>query len=381
MKTNGLKTNENAKSSKQKRIMVGAFVVAAVITFGATFAWLSSKDAVTNKLTANAENQVVITEDFNPPSNWVPGSEVEKRVSVTNTGSIDAAVQITLQQRIELHSTEDVDFNPDNIADYVSLDLNDPLIQALKAGGQLITLDEENGTYKQSATATDLVGTDYVPTKTGIYLFRRNGTIESDVIDENIDKYVGFYYVASENGIGSYYELSAVKNDDKTFTIKAKKDVVDDVAAAASEETTATKNDYLTFDYSNVTSDNVIDAKYCTHKGDGDSHADGDDIIIHINLNSDWATYWTFNAKDNEFYYRKVLKAGASSERLIKSMTLDEESVGNYDRFEYYLTVLSDSRQIIDEIKGEDSVKTIVGNDTWNWVGTISDNAIAWAAD
>jgi hypothetical protein len=156
--------------------------------------------------------------------------------------------------------------------------------------------------------------------------------------------------------------------------------VVDDVAAAASEETTTTKNESLTFDYTKV-SNNVIDAKYCTHKGDGDSHADGDDIIIHINLNSDWATYWTFNAKDNEFYYRKVLKAGASSERLIKSMTLDEESVGNYDRFEYYLTVLSDSRQIIDEIKGEDSVKTIVGNDTWNWVGTISDNAIAWAAD
>jgi alternate signal-mediated exported protein len=378
MKTNGLKTNENAKSSKQKRIMVGAFVVAAVITFGATFAWLSSKDAVTNKLTANAENQVVITEEFNPPSNWVPGSEVKKKVSVTNTGSIDAAVQITLQQRIELHSTEDVDFNSDNIANYVSLDLNDPLIQALKAGGQLITLeyDRDSKTYNQSATSTDLVGTDYVPTKTGIYLFRRNGTIESDVIDENIDKYVGFYYVASENGIGSYYELSAVKNEDGVFTIKAKQDVVDDVAAAATEETTTTKNESLTFDYTKV-SNNVIDAKYCT---DVNNHKDGDDIIIHINLDSDWETYWTFNATDKEFYYKKVLKAGASSERLIKSMTLDEESVGNYDRFEYYLTVLSDSRQIIDEIENDKKVRTIVGNDTWNWVGTISDNAIAWDA-
>ncbi|MEE3403872.1 MAG: hypothetical protein VZR73_07295, partial [Acutalibacteraceae bacterium] len=55
-----------------------------------TFAWFTSKDEVTNRLSANADYGVKIVESFAPPMNWLPGQEVNKDVYATNTGSIPA---------------------------------------------------------------------------------------------------------------------------------------------------------------------------------------------------------------------------------------------------------------------------------------------------
>lgn len=86
-KQNGKKTN------KEKRVLIGALCVAAVMIAGSTFAWFTSKDEVTNRLSANADYNVSIVESFTPPKNWIPGQEIEKEVYATNTGNIGAFVE------------------------------------------------------------------------------------------------------------------------------------------------------------------------------------------------------------------------------------------------------------------------------------------------
>ncbi|MBR1393054.1 MAG: BsaA family SipW-dependent biofilm matrix protein, partial [Ruminococcus sp.] len=89
-------TNAKNRSSKDKRILIASLLVAATILAGSTFAWFTSKDEVTNRLTAAADYGVSIVEDFTPPEDWLPGQEINKDVSIVNTGNIDAYVRVAI---------------------------------------------------------------------------------------------------------------------------------------------------------------------------------------------------------------------------------------------------------------------------------------------
>lgn len=68
-------TQKKKKSAKQKRVLIGSVVVAVAIVAGSTFAWFSSKDEVTNRLTASADYNVSIVEDFQPPRRLAPRTD------------------------------------------------------------------------------------------------------------------------------------------------------------------------------------------------------------------------------------------------------------------------------------------------------------------
>jgi len=89
--------NNNKKTSKEKRVLIGALCVAAVMVAGSTFAWFTSKDEVTNRLSASAEYNVAVAETFQPPENWVPGQEINKDAAAVNTGNVDAFVRMWLE--------------------------------------------------------------------------------------------------------------------------------------------------------------------------------------------------------------------------------------------------------------------------------------------
>ena len=57
---------KKTKTSKEKRVLIASLVVAAVMVGGSTFAWFASKDEVTNRLSAKAEYNTSIVEDFTP---------------------------------------------------------------------------------------------------------------------------------------------------------------------------------------------------------------------------------------------------------------------------------------------------------------------------
>ena len=95
-------TQKKKKSAKEKRVLIGAVVVAAAIVAGSTFAWFASKDEVTNRLSASANYNVSIVEDFQPPVDWIPGQTVNKDVAAVNTGSVDAFVRMWLDGQMRL---------------------------------------------------------------------------------------------------------------------------------------------------------------------------------------------------------------------------------------------------------------------------------------
>lgn len=95
-------TTEKKQSAKQKKILVASILLAATITAGSTFAWFTSKDEVTNRLSASAEYGVAIAESFQPPENWVPGQEINKDASAVNTGNVDAFVRMWLTGSMRL---------------------------------------------------------------------------------------------------------------------------------------------------------------------------------------------------------------------------------------------------------------------------------------
>ena len=95
-KKNGKKTN------KEKRVLISALCVAAVMIAGSTFAWFTSKDEVTNRLSASAEYNVAVAETFQPPENWVPGQEINKDAAAVNTGNVDAFARMWLTGSMRL---------------------------------------------------------------------------------------------------------------------------------------------------------------------------------------------------------------------------------------------------------------------------------------
>jgi len=86
-----------SKSKRRGRVFRASCILAALIIAGSSFAWFTSKDEVTNRLSASANYGVSIVEDFQPPKNWVPGQEINKDVGAVNTGNVDAFVRMWLE--------------------------------------------------------------------------------------------------------------------------------------------------------------------------------------------------------------------------------------------------------------------------------------------
>ena len=91
-----------SKSKKRRRVLGASCILAALIIAGSSFAWFTSKDEVTNRLTANADYDVSIVESFAPPKNFLPGQEVNKDVYATNTGTIGAFVKETVSTKLSI---------------------------------------------------------------------------------------------------------------------------------------------------------------------------------------------------------------------------------------------------------------------------------------
>jgi len=89
-----------SKSKRRRKVLGASCILAALIIAGSSFAWFTSKDEVTNRLTATADYGVSIVEDFVPPKAMTPGQTVNKDMSVVNTGSIDSVVRVSLANAI-----------------------------------------------------------------------------------------------------------------------------------------------------------------------------------------------------------------------------------------------------------------------------------------
>ena len=84
---------------KNKKI-AGVAGLAAIMVIGGTFAYFNQTMTVTNPFDTG-KYDTNVTEDFKPEdgNNWEPGAEVNKDVTVKNTGDYDVLVRVKLTEK------------------------------------------------------------------------------------------------------------------------------------------------------------------------------------------------------------------------------------------------------------------------------------------
>ena len=407
-------TTRKKKSSREKRVLIASVIVAATIVAGSTFAWFTSKDEVTNRLTAKADYGVSITEDFTPPEDWTPGQEINKDVSAVNTGNIDAYMGMKLSYALKGKA---VDPNGVAIATPVpvnavkidtSANANKDFRETYQTGelvvlaGNAVTADSTKINVDGTAQAANdekadaefrdgavLVNSkDFTPTDAGLYIFRR----QIEDMNSTTPKYSfsGYYFDGTD-----YYKLNTVIDNDGNVTA----DIVDlqgvTVSVPTVDQIKAVKlaaiKDLPAISAQNTTA--VLDANTKTIKltyggADGNTSTEKDNIIIDIKLDDEYATNWTYlndsgdNVSKTEngwFYYNDKIAAGATTEKLVDSVKLDETvKSGAYTELTFDLTAALTSVQVEKKEDGtygdttaktlnaNASVATADGKPTWN---------------
>ena len=75
-----------------KKLLLALVLVALVGIVGATYAYFTSSTKLTNEFTTGTYSTSV-TEEFVSPDNWTPGTTTQKKVNVTNNGSVEVAIR------------------------------------------------------------------------------------------------------------------------------------------------------------------------------------------------------------------------------------------------------------------------------------------------
>ncbi len=443
--------NKKERSSKEKRVLIASLIIAAVMIGGSTFAWFTSKDEVTNRLSASSDYGVAITEDFTPTEDWTPGQEINKDVSAVNTGNVDAFVRLGLLNdaamkvkgtgvapaAFDASNTDLVELkkqastaNTTEGGNAVSNNANE--VTLLQAGGTLVIAagqavspsdawNVRSGDDGVNSATPDYSGSGQFdpavtktvsdPTKTyaekygsGVYIFQR--TIYET--DGNATKYSGYYYDADH---GKFYALetqpgtvylpdgSVTVTEDANGVVTAS--VGEAVKLAATKAVTISNSGSTPAfsiawmkDDTTAAAANKSDAKIIrlTYVGDDDASADKalDDIIIDINLADDWKENWTYKAATSDkidgtndigyFFYNKILASGATTEKLVDSVTLNKAVTQDaYKELVYDLTVVLDSVQVTpDEAKTNESMVTGVNDSSWGATAAYDGTDVSW---
>lgn len=391
-------------NKKDRRILVGAIAVAGVTVAGSTFAWFTSKDEVTNRLSAKAEYNTSIVEDFQPPYEWVPGQTVNKDVSIVNTGNVDALVGVQLSGKLSLVRTaagtavtSAATALPDGITTAANYDaVNDttktyalelsknavaPVAQnntsgseanaqggianevtTLQAGGTLIwangavkPTDEFSERSGDDSTNPDYSGANqFTPSASGVYIFRRNVTVNAAGAESY--KYSGYLYVkgSSSPTDDKYYAFET-----ETTAEGATTPYIKDIAVTYNTDGTVASISGLKLA---TVQKSVIDANFdyasvaaATPKIVAKDAASGEKIAIDINLNPDYATNWQYVASKG-FFYKDDLEEGATTTRLVDSVTLSNTvENGAYLAMDFDLNVAHESVQVTKDASGNET--------------------------
>ena len=422
--------SENKKNKRKRKVLAVSCIFAALIVAGSTFAWFTSKDEVTNRLTATANYGVSLAEDFTPPEDWTPGQEINKDVTAVNTGNVEAFVRLALLDDAKLKVKGTSITRPADAAAASSADksswvelkktastANTPSggnpvdntaneVLPLQSGGTLVVAASSPVSPSDN---NNVSSKDYKPSKTGVYIFKR--TVYEGTSTAPVTKYSGYYYVASgangaddaagSEGNGTFYALetepgtayianidSDAVQESATGVVTIKAGGLDNVKIATTKEVTisnvATSGDpAFTIawmkDNTTAAAADKSDAKIIRLTYVGDNVGTDDDVIIDINLATDWNTNWTFKAVTNAekevdaindtgyFFYNKLLAPGATTEKVIDSVTLNGAVTQEaFKEMVYDLTVVLDSIQITpDEANSDTSIVSGVNNAGW----------------
>ena len=406
-------------NKKDRRILVGAIAVAGVTVAGSTFAWFTSKDEVTNRLSASASYNVSVTEDFTPPEDWVPGQTIKKEAGAINTGNVDAFVRMWLTGDMKLVKGDDgvvyTTFKTTPLTDvteapYTTLKLTkkdasnnyyrvltDDERKALQSGELAYAGAAYNYTTNQSESGTDygdktayttgqgavkLVDSDsFTPGGAGLFIFRRTYDLVAATgnVDPATAQFSGYYYDGT-----NYYALKTandstvsggVANKGKNVYISelAGQSGTDfdtalaDVNVYTAKETTLA-NDDLTWTY-NASPAAATSPFGTTNPYFAVSQRVGSNTLkINIELDNigdgSAADKWQRIGTGTSFYYTDDVEAGETSNILVKNVQLDKGTTQeDFLAFDFDLNVNLESIQVTKNNAGNETADSV--KDGW----------------
>lgn len=365
------------KKKNEKKALIGSLSLAAIVVAGATFAWFTSQDQVTNRLSAKAEYDVSITESFTPPSDWTPGQKINKDVNAVNTGNVDSLVKLTFGHSFTVTGKGDSitvsAAAAEDLAGKKAVEIDEAKAKAIQAGGYIVYNKNTvaPGTQEESTT---------LYTDDGLYIFRREikKEVNGNKLVTTTYNFDGYYVKG-----GKYYRVDIA--DDAVTMNNTTGEVT---AVDTAKVTIPTVGDKYVYTYGtdssvtwkfvdelteegNVTND-FAEAKgiRVTYAGK-DAESTDDDIVVYVEFDPDAKDYYTYrnDATDEEtFYYNYVLPAGQDTKKpLITSVTLGKETKESaYIELDYDLDVILNS---IQASVNEDKEYTNESADSW-WTGS-----------
>ena len=200
-----MKNSRKKRAARERRVLLVALLVAAVIVTGSTFAWFTSKDEVTNRLSASANYGVSIAEDFQPHEDWIPGQPVNKDVSAVNTGNVDAFVRMWLEGEMSLIKRAD---NSKSV-----LDTNTTSLTATEDGDTMKKLGflyHDNDRYYKVLSATE---------RTNPALNGTNANVNDNDYSEVKTVQAGGYLVYAPKAADGYERWTYVTEQQETVVL------------------------------------------------------------------------------------------------------------------------------------------------------------------
>lgn len=92
----------------KKLTAIGGLAALAVV--GGTWAFFTQDTTIHNKLTTDGQYGLNTTEKFNPGSEWASGTEVEKKITVRNTGKGAVLVRVKMDENWAYKGAQDKPF-------------------------------------------------------------------------------------------------------------------------------------------------------------------------------------------------------------------------------------------------------------------------------
>lgn len=311
------------KKNKKGKTLALSCIFALVAVLAATFAWFTSTDEKTNHFEGAVASgkDIEIVETFTPPTNWEPGSEVNKDVAIANIGEKDVIIRVSFEESLQL-------LQNNQPKDAGANELNN------KTKEQVYVLPGKDSNYANTSVFSGTAPT-YVITG-GDYAGTYNLVVKerASVDDKGVTSYSYRSYFQKQNTTEIYY-ASGIDG------------VTRDSTGKISVNGTPTLS-YIDLTYKAAQTGTwygvpVHDPKLTAVTGDNFTGESVIDSVIQILFNNVKATptenFWYFNQVDGYFYYIGIVKPGSNTAQLVDSVTLLGSAKNEYSKLKYDLTV------------------------------------------
>ncbi|EOL49306.1 BsaA family SipW-dependent biofilm matrix protein [Enterococcus caccae] len=310
--------------NRKKKVLALASVFALAAIAAATFAWFTSEDQKNNHFEGQIATgkDIEVVETFEPPTEWDPGSEVNKDVAIANIGKYKTLVRVSLAESLQL--LKDHQVKPTTGAELEGkTSKNVYVLPGTDAPTGFTDSTFDGDAPKIVVAAGDFAGVytlkvkekaETVGTKTIYtyrYAFEKGGVLYyASGIDGFVRSASNQIKVKSGTPSLNYVSLEYNAADEKEWTkapIYAPKFTQDGALIWNVPAATGSKNIQISFN--NITTDPKV------------------------------ADKWYFNAADGYFYYTSVLNPGMNTTQLMDAVKLLGTAGNEYSKLLYDLTV------------------------------------------